>query len=55
VKEYSGCKVETFNTLAAKDAWHHGAGYRADRKMVCDVYHTEHGRVLRHEVGIEQL
>jgi hypothetical protein len=55
VKEYSGCKVETFNTLAAKDAWHHGAGYRADRKMVCDVYHREHGRVLRHEVGVEQL
>ncbi len=55
VKEYAGCKVETFNTLAAKDAWHHGAGYRANRKMVCDVYHREHGRVLRHEVGVEQL
>jgi hypothetical protein len=55
VKEYPGCKVETFNTLAAKDAWHAGQGYRSDRKMVCDVHHIEHGRILRHEVGIEAL
>lgn len=55
VKEYPGVLIETFRTLAAKDAWHHGAGYRAGRSMVCDVLHRDRGRVLRHEVGVESL
>ncbi len=55
VKEHAGATVETFNTLAAKDAWHHGQGYRARRSMKCDVYDHRWGRVLRHECGIEQL
>lgn len=54
-KEYAGAVVETFRTLAAKDAWHHGQGYRAGRSMVADVYHAKRGRILRHEVGVEQL
>jgi hypothetical protein len=54
-KEYPGCVVETFRTLAAKDAWHHAQGYRSGRSMVCDVLHKDFGRVLRHEVGVEQL
>lgn len=54
-KEFGGCVVETFNTLAAKDAWHHGQGYRARRQMVCDVHDKKHGLVLRHTVGVEAL
>ena len=54
-KEYPGCIVETFRTLAARDAWHNGQGYRAGRSMVCDVIHSKHGRVLRHEIGVEAL
>jgi hypothetical protein len=54
-KEYPGCIVETFRTLAARDAWHHGQGYRAGRSMVCDVLHAERGRILRHEIGVEDL
>jgi hypothetical protein len=54
-KEYPGAIVETFRTLAARDAWHHGEGYRAGRNMVCDVYHRTRGRILRHEVGVEEL
>lgn len=54
-KEFPGCIVETFRTLAAKDAWHSAQGYRSGRSMVGDVIHKDYGRVLRHEVGVEQL
>lgn len=55
VKEYVGCTVEAFRTLAARDAWHHSKGYRSCRSMVCDVWHREFGKILRHEIGIESL
>jgi hypothetical protein len=55
VFEYPGCVVESFCTLAPRDAWNNGQGYRSRQSMVCDVLHREHGRVLRHEIGIEQL
>jgi hypothetical protein len=55
VKEYAGCTVETARILAARDAWHHGQGYRSGRSMVCDVWHKSRGRILRHEIGIEQV
>jgi hypothetical protein len=54
-KEFPGCSVETFRTLAARDAWHHSKGYRAGRSMVCDVLHKTRGRLLRHEIGVESL
>ncbi|MCK5604150.1 oxidoreductase [Candidatus Pacearchaeota archaeon] len=47
VKEYAGCIVESFRSIAAKDSWHNGAGYRAGRSMECIIYHIdggEHGR-----------
>jgi hypothetical protein len=55
VKEYPGVVIETFRTLASRDAWHHGAGYRAGRSMVCDVMSRTRGRIMRHEVGVESL
>ncbi len=55
LKEFRGCTVETFRTLAARDAWHHRAGYRAGRDMKLDVLHREHGKTMRHIVGIDQL
>lgn len=55
VDEFAGCTVETLRTLAAKDAWHAGQGYRSGRSMVCDVWDRDRGRVLRHEVGVESL
>lgn len=54
-KEYPGCSVETVNTTAAGDAWHHGQGYRSRRKMICDVWHKIHGNVLRHTTSVESL
>jgi hypothetical protein len=55
VREFPGCVVESFRTLAPQDAWAHRAGYRSDRDMRVDVLHREHGRITRHIVGIEQL
>jgi hypothetical protein len=55
LKEYPGCVVETFRTLAARDAWHSAAGYRSGRDMKLDVLHRTHGRINRHVVGIQQL
>jgi hypothetical protein len=49
-REFPGVTVETFNTLAAKDAYAANAGYRAARNMKCIVYHAEHGEVARHTV-----
>ncbi len=55
VKEYPGCTVETFRTLAAKDAWHTAAGYRSGQDMRLDIMHREHGRINRHIVGLKQI
>lgn len=54
-KEELGVLVERFPTLAPKDAWHHGKGYRAQQSMCVDTYHREWGRVNRSTVGIRQL
>jgi len=48
VKEFPGCIVESFNTLAAKDAYAALHGYRAQRNMKCIVLHNERGEVHRH-------
>jgi len=55
VQEYRGVTVEYFRTLAARDAWHAGQGYRSGRSMISDIWHKTRGRILRHEVGIESL
>jgi hypothetical protein len=55
VLELPGVLVENFRTLAPRDAWHSGAGYRSGQDMKLDVLHREHGRINRHIVGIQQL
>jgi hypothetical protein len=54
-KEYRGCKVETFRTLAARDAWHAGAGYMSKRDMTRIVYHRRFGEVSREVVNVGML
>lgn len=44
-KEYSGCTVITYRTLAPKDAWHSASGYRSNREMRSTVYHRDRGTV----------
>lgn len=54
-KEYRGGIVEYFRTLAARDAWHAGQGYRAGRDMRLIVMHKEHGEVERHRCDVAML
>jgi hypothetical protein len=55
VKEHMNVVIETFRTLAPKDAWHAGAGYRAMQDMRLHVIHREFGRINEHHVGIAQV
>lgn len=55
VKEFPGVVCESFRTLAAKDAYAAGHGYRAGRDMVAIVHHAEHGEVERHRCDISML
>jgi len=55
VKEYPGGIVEYFRTLAARDAWHTGQGYRAGRDMQLIVMHRDFGEVERHRVDVAML
>lgn len=50
--ELPGCTVESFRTLAAKDAWAAAAGYRAGRDMYAIVYSKEFGEVERYRCDI---
>lgn len=55
VFELPGCMVESFRTLAARDAWHAESGYRSGRDMHCIVMHREHGEIERHRVDVGML
>lgn len=55
VLELPGCVVESFRTLAARDAWAAAAGYRSGRDMTAIVYHAEHGEVGRHRFDVGML
>lgn len=55
VREFPGVVVEQFRTLAARDAWHAGQGYRAGRDMCLIVHHRDHGEIERHRCDIGQL
>ena len=52
MKEYAGCKVESFRTLAARDAYAANSGYLSGQDSKCLVMHAEHGEVERHTVNI---
>ena len=53
--EYRGCTVESFRTLAAKDAWHAGKGYRSGRDMNRIAIHREYGEIARSTVSAAYL
>jgi hypothetical protein len=55
VKELPGVVCESFRTLAAKDAYAAGHGYRAGRDMVCIVHHKKYGEIERHRCDIGML
>lgn len=55
VFEFPGCMVESFNTLAARDAYAYSGGWRSRRQMQCIVLHREHGEVARNTVNVGML
>lgn len=55
MKEYPGCKVESFRTLAAKDAYAAWGGYRSLQDSKCIVLHREYGEVERHTVNLNMI
>lgn len=54
-KEMRGCVVESFRTLAARDAWAANMGYRSGRDMNRITLHTEYGEVGRDVVNAAYL
>lgn len=54
-KEYPGCTVESFNTLAPGDAYATAGGWRSRENMKCVVLHREYGEVARHTVHPDML
>jgi len=55
VIEMPGVLIESFRTLAPKDAWHAGEGYRAGRDSYCITIHKDFGEVGRHRCDIAML
>lgn len=55
VKEFTNCVVETFNTLAGKDAWHSSHGYRSKQSMKAITLHKDHGEVTRNTVTLAMV
>lgn len=53
--EFPGVTVETARTLAPRDAYAAGAGYRAGQDLKCDTWHRLDGRVQRNIIGIRQV
>lgn len=55
VVELPGVLCESFRTLAARDAWSAGHGYRAGRDMRAIVLHRKHGEIERHRVDVGMI
>lgn len=55
LKEFPGVIVETFNTLAAADAYAAGAGYMSGRDLKLDIWHKDRGMINRSIIGIEAI
>lgn len=54
-KEFRTCIVESFGTLAAKDAWHSAKGYRSQRTIKYKVLHKDYGEVQDSTLNVEYI
>lgn len=54
-KEFSGCSVESFRTLAGKDSYAYSGGYRAGQDSKALVIHKKYGEIERHTINIAQV
>ncbi len=55
VKEMPGCVIQSYGTLAPKDAYHSSHGYRSMQEMRCEVYHRQWGPIAEFSAGISQI
>jgi hypothetical protein len=51
--ELYGCVQESFRTLAGRDAWHHGKGYRSGQSLDVITLHSEYGEIARSTVDLK--
>lgn len=54
-KDIGGCLIESFRTLAARDAWHANEGYRSLRDMQSITYHREYGEIGRNRASLRMI
>lgn len=52
-KEFPGCVIESFRTLAPRDYWHSWKGYRSGQSLSCITIHSEFGEITRSTVDIK--
>ena len=52
VTEIGSSIIESFRTLAAKDAWSASMGYRSGRDISSIILHKDYGEIARHRVDI---
>lgn len=52
-KEFPGCVIHTWRTLASNDAWHHWKRYRSGKSLSCITYHREFGERVRGTVELK--
>ena len=55
IKDFEGCRVESFSVLGPTDAWAAQKGYRASRSMKSILLHSKYGEVSRHTVSPSML
>lgn len=55
IKEYNGCKVEQFRTLAPGDSYAVGGGWLSGRDLKRIIYHKQYGEVARATCSIDML
>lgn len=51
-KEVAGVLVESFQTLAAKDAWSHSKGFNSGQSLVSITFDKTRGEIGRHKVNV---
>jgi hypothetical protein len=54
-KEFPGCVIESFRTLAARDYWHSWKGYRSGQSLSCITLHSEYGEITRSTVDVKLI
>jgi hypothetical protein len=52
VKDVGPVRVESFRTIAAKDAYTAGGGYRSPRTLTAITFHADRGEIGRHKINL---